>query len=462
MNYLLKAMGFWIWGLIAIAISVSVVAVSYRTIGSLRPARVADSGSAPVGGSTSFESAAPGLERGNQSATAASGEPAISKPVRKEVLSAQDAMHRGQWSEVLSYLDAADSKTPVSSYDEAKTEEFRGYSEIKLKDLRAAQKAYEAAVATGAYKAEELVRIFRLLFQLAAQNGDNAKAIEYGQRIVADGNATQNDLLVMSQLYYQQKDCKNSTAWGDRAASAYKEAGEAPKEVIYQIQLQCASDAGDTKAMLSALYELVRLTNKTSYWNNLIRLERQEERVDRNTLMIYRVMYDTHSMQADTDYIEMAQLLGDAGLPGEGREVLEKALRSNFFKDEHRERAQRLLAALKTRADADIAGLHSLAVDAVKSPNGQLYLTLGQIDFGAGSFEDAASAIRLGLAKGQLDRLDDAYVTLGRSLVAQRDLADADKAFAKLKSVPDISPRVLRLWNLYAETRAVAAASASL
>ena len=30
MNNLLKAMGFWIWGLVAVAISVSLVSVSYR------------------------------------------------------------------------------------------------------------------------------------------------------------------------------------------------------------------------------------------------------------------------------------------------------------------------------------------------------------------------------------------------------------------------------------------------
>ena len=56
------------------------------------------------------------------------------------------------------------------------------------------------------------------------------------------------------------------------------------------------------------------------------RIERQDEREDRNTLMIYRIMYNTNSMSADTDYIEMAQLLGDAALPGEAAAVLDKAM----------------------------------------------------------------------------------------------------------------------------------------
>jgi hypothetical protein len=43
-------------------------------------------------------------------------------------------------------------------------------------------------------------------------------------------------------------------------------------------------------------------------------------------------------------------------------------------------------------------------------------------------------------------------VYLGRSQVALKNIPDAKKAFAGLKSVPNISPRVLRLWDLYAET----------
>jgi hypothetical protein len=88
--------------------------------------------------------------------------------------------------------------------------------------------------------------------------------------------------------------------------------------------------------------------------------------------MIYRVMYDTNAMQADTDYFEMAQLLGDAALPGEAQMILEKPMST--------------------------------------------------------------------------------YVYLGRDSIARNKPADAKKAFEQLSTVPNISPRVLRLWNLYADT----------
>jgi hypothetical protein len=58
-----------------------------------------------------------------------------------------------------------------------------------------------------------------------------------------------NDLLIMAQLYYLQKDCKNTGVWADKAVAASRKAGEAPKENLYQFKLQCASDAGDNAAM---------------------------------------------------------------------------------------------------------------------------------------------------------------------------------------------------------------------
>ena len=198
-----------------------------------------------------------------------------------------------------------------------------------------AQQEYEAALASGAYSPEEAAKTTRTLFRLAAQNQQYAKAIDFGKQVSDSGAATGDDLGVMAQLYYLQKDCKDSAVWADKAIAAARKAGEAPKENLYQFKLQCASDAGDTASMDSILMDLIRLTNKTTYWNTLLRIERQDERDDHNTLMIYRIMYNTNSMNADTDYIEMAQLLGDAALPGEAAAVLDKAMSTGVIKDEH-------------------------------------------------------------------------------------------------------------------------------
>jgi tetratricopeptide (TPR) repeat protein len=444
MNNLLKAMGFWIWGLIAIGLSVSMVSVSFKVLSIYRQHGT----SAARSDNTIYSTAETAA-----TASAISSKTALapSSVIAREMTLAQNAMQSARWSDALTQLEAAQSKSALTAVDEKTIYDWMGAVYLKQQNLQAAQSSYEAALASGQYHAEELAKIFRLLFQLAATNRQEAKAIEYGKQAADAGSATRDDLLIMSQLYYQEKDCKNSGVWGDKAIAAFKTAGQPPKEVLYQLKLQCASDANDTNAMKAELYELIRLTNKTSYWNNLIRLERQDERDDHNTLMIYRVMFDSHSMNADTDYIEMAQLLGDAGLPGEAEAVLEKAMSLGALKDEHKERTTRLLNALKTRADADEKGLQSLDAEAGKNPAGQLDMKLGEVYFGAGDYKNAVAALSRGIGKGQLLQPDEAYVSLGRSLTAERDPAGATQAFAKLTSLPNISPRVLKLWNLYAD-----------
>jgi hypothetical protein len=377
----------------------------------------------------------------------------ISRVIAKEMTAAQKAMQAQQWAEAIKNLEAAETKPGLNAFDKKTIYDFKGFAYIRLNSLKPAQQAYEQAIATGAYSAEDLAKTIRILFRVTASTQQNAKAIEYGKQMAEAGSATPDDLGILAQLYYLQKDCKNSAIWSDKAAAAARKAGEAVKENLYQFKLQCASDAGDTGAMAAASMDLIRLTNKTNYWNTLLRIERQDERDDRNTLMIYRVMYNTNSMNADTDYIEMAQLLADAALPGEAQAVLEKAIATpNVLKEEHKERTTRLLNSLKVRSEADRKGLASLDAEASKNPAGELGVKLGEVYYGFGDYQKAVDAIGAGILKGQVKHLDEAYVYLGLAEVQLKNFAEAKRTLASLKLVPNISPRVLRLWSLYADT----------
>jgi tetratricopeptide (TPR) repeat protein len=91
--------------------------------------------------------------------------------------------------------------------------------------------------------------------------------------------------------------------------------------------------------------------------------------------------------------------------------------------------------------------------EAAKAESGNAFIRLGEMYYGFGEYELAVAAIERGLEKGHVVHLGEAYVYLGRSEVAIGDLDAAREAFAKLKDVPGISARVLKLWTLYAETQ---------
>ncbi len=377
--------------------------------------------------------------------------PEISRVIAKEMTAAQKALQAGQWAEALKNLDEAETKSPLTAFDKKTIYQFKGFANVKLNNLKVAQGEFEKALATGAATPEETSSITRTLFGISASTGQYQKTIDFGKQMVDAGTATPDNIAIIAQSYYQLKDCKNSSIWADKAIAASRKAGEVPKENLYLFKLQCASDAGDTATMDAVLVDLIKLTNKTTYWNTLLRIERQDERDDHNLLMIYRIMYNTNSMNEGSDYIEMAQLLGDAALPGEAAAVLDKAMSGGLIKPEQKERTTRLITALKSRADADRKGLPQEAAEAAKSAAGELSVKLGEVYYGFGDYQKAVDAFNAGIQKGQVKHLDEAYVYLGLSEAQLKNYADAKKAFANLKSVPNISPRVLKLMDLYAD-----------
>ena len=454
MSQLLKAMGFWIWGLIAVGLSVALISVNGRVLTLFRAHAPGLTSSAPAPKESppavSRDLEIPSLPAISTQPTAFRG-PMISRIIAEEMTSAQKALQAGQWAEAIKQLDAALMKSPLTAFDTASIYRLRGFANIKLNNLQAAQADYEKAIATGAAPAEDKASMTRTLFSIAASTSQYQKSIDYGEEMVDVGVATPSDVAIVAQGYYQLKDCRNVATWVDKAVAAARKTGEAPKENLFLFKLQCASDAGDNQAMIPILVDLIRLGNKSRDWNTLLRIERQDERDDHNTLMLYRLMYDTRAMTVGTDYIEMAQLLGDASLPAEAQSVLEKAMSSGLINDQQKERTSRLLSSFKTRAQVDKKGLTQLDAEAGKNPAGDFDVKLGEVYYGFGDYQNSASAINKGLEKQQVTHLDEAYVYLGRAQVQLKNTPEAEKAFAALKTIPNISPRVLKLYELYAE-----------
>ena len=377
--------------------------------------------------------------------------PQISRSIAKEVIAAQKALQANQFAEGIKNLTAAEAISPLTPFDHKTIDELKAFAYVKTNDYKSAQHAYEDALATGAANAEETNRYTRAVFSIAVSTQQYPKAIDFGKKLVDSGSAGADIYMAVTQSYYLQKDCKDAIVWADKSIAFARTSHEAPKENLYLFKLQCAFDNNDNPGTIAALEDLIRLTGKTDYWNKLLRLERQDEREDKNLLMVYRIMYNTNSMNAASDYMEMAQLLGDASLPGEAQTVVQKLLDSTLVTPDQKDRTNRLLNSVKTRADADRKSLTQIDAEAKKSAAGELDVKLGEVYFGFGDYPNTVASITRGLQKGQIKHMEEAYVYLGLAQVNLKNNAEAKKAFGQLKSVAGISPRVLKLWNLYAE-----------
>jgi hypothetical protein len=378
--------------------------------------------------------------------------PQISRSIAKEMIAAQKALQANQFADGLKSLEDAQAVAGLTAFDHKTIDELKAFAYIKLNNYKAAQQAYEDAIATGAATPEEVGRYTRAVFQISYTDKEYAKAIEYGKKLVDSDAANADTYAIVTQAYYLQKDCKNAVIWSDKSIAYARKAGNVPAENLFLFKLQCAFDSSDTPATIAALEELIRLNGKSDYWNKLLRFELQDEKDDRMILMIYRVMYNTNSITQGSNYIEMAQLLGDApALPGEAEEVLEKGIASGLIPPEQKDRVTRLQNSFKQRADTDRKDLPQFAAEAGKSGSGELSVKLGEVYYGADDYQNAVTAINQGLQKGQVKHLDEAYVYLGLAEEKLKNIAEAKKAFAQLKTLPNLNPKILKLWQLYSE-----------
>src|ERR1700716_2220838 len=72
----------------------------------------------------------------------------ISRVIAKEMTAAQKALQASQWAEAIKNLEAAETKSGLTPFDQKTIHYFKGFANIKLGNLKAAQSELEKALAT--------------------------------------------------------------------------------------------------------------------------------------------------------------------------------------------------------------------------------------------------------------------------------------------------------------------------
>jgi tetratricopeptide (TPR) repeat protein len=219
---------------------------------------------------------------------------------------------------------------------------------------------------------------------------------------------------------------------------------------IYLLRLADAQQRTNNPAGQSATLEkLLANYPKKDYWAAVLgRLPRKSGFSDRLSLDVMRLRLATGTLTRTEDYMEMAQLALQAGLPAEGKAIVDKGFAAGALgTGAEAERHKRLRDLAVKRDEEARATLAQRATEAAAAKDGNdlvqlgyAYVTLGQADKGIPMIEQ-------GIAKGGLKRPDDARLRLGMALLQARNKA---KATTVLRSVQgqDGTADLARLWLL--------------
>ena len=366
--------------------------------------------------------------------------------VGKPLQQAAEYLKQGKAREALAKAREADAVPGKTAAEQLVVDRMKAAAAQRAGDLATAIAALEAiAPKVGGSEAGQIAE---QLASAYAQQRNNAKATEWMNKAIAAGNNSATIKQLQAYLQSASGDYVAIARDAGAAVAAAEQAGRRPDEGDLLRLADAQQRTGNNAGYSATLEKLLTHYPKKDYWNaHLARLPRKPGFGDRFALDVMRLRLASGTLSKTDEFMEMAQLALQAGLPAEGRRIVEQGYRAGALgTGPEAARHQRLKdLALKQEADqknaiaaqASQAEAEKTGDDLVKV--GQAYVTLGEVDKGI-------ALIEKGIAKGGLKRPEDAKLRLG---MAQLQSASAKgKAAATLRGIKgtDGVADIARLW----------------
>jgi tetratricopeptide (TPR) repeat protein len=371
--------------------------------------------------------------------------PEVGRPLQE----AQSLSKAGKHREALAKVNEADAVANKTANESFLIQRMRGSVATAAGDNDTAIKAFESVVGSGKLSGRDQQQMVQAVAVGYYKNKDYAKAAQWTQRYFKEGGTDPAMRTVLLQSYYLANDCgsvnKMLGAGGEEAN------GRKPPEEELQILANCYLRQKDTGGYVGAIEKLVIFYPKKEYWTDLLsRVQKKPGFSDRLGVNVYRLRLATGNLTTPGDYMEMAQLAVQAGVPAEAKSVLDKGYAANILGNGKDAERQQRLRALVDKAIQD--SQKSRAQDekeALAAKDGNDLVKVGLNYVYEGKPEKGFPLIDQGIKKGGLKRPEDAKLRLGE---AQMFAGQKSKAVQTLREVKgtDGTADIARLWVLNA------------
>jgi tetratricopeptide (TPR) repeat protein len=382
----------------------------------------------------------------------AAGKNTNSEKVAKLLAPAQEMLKAKNYTGALGLIKQAEAVADKNPFDVYTIAEFSCQANIGASNYAEAAKTCEEQLNNSFMTEANVPRQVHILLALNYQIKNYDKTIEFGNRALKAGTATEEDKTILGQAYYLKGDWKGTLTTENALVDQEIKAGQIPKDQQLGLILNSCIKLDDATCQQHALEKLVTYYPKPDYWLYLLQhVQSGTGNNDTNTLQTFRLMIDTDTMKNPGDYNEAAQLAVDAGSPGEAQKILEKGFAANVFTDQRiKDRNTRLLETVKKTAASDEASLAKGERDADAAPTGAKNVAIGLAYFGYGQYDKAVEQLEKGIQKGGLRNDADAHLLLGIAQLKAGHKDDAVKTFKAVKGDP-VLERLASLWVLHAK-----------
>lgn len=359
---------------------------------------------------------------------------------------AQELVKQQKYREALAQVDAANAIADKSPYEMLVIGRMQGAAALGAGDSDLAAKAFTAVFASGRLSKDEMMKASQAVATGYYRDKQYAKVSAWVHNYDQYGGADPTVDHLLPQAEYLAGNYAEATRALQELLEAQIKAGRKPGEEDLQLLANCALKQKDDSAYQLALEQLLSYYPKRGYWLDAIaRVQRRPGFPARLGLDIYRLKRVTGTLIESAEYVEMAELSLQAGLPFEAKQVLAEGYQAKVLGNgPEAGRQQRLHDLAGRQAAADTLG-GTLPADADAKLNTGYTLVV------SGKAGEGVALMRQGLAKGGLKHPEEARLHLGEALLAAGRSAEAAAEFA---SVDGPGAKALaRLWSIQATRR---------
>lgn len=353
--------------------------------------------------------------------------------VGKPLQQAGELLKAGKAKEALAKVREAEAVSGKTAAEQATIDKMKAAAAQRAGDFPTAVQALEslAGKASGA----ELGSYAEQLAAAYAQMKNTAKANEWVGKAVAAGNNSATIKQLQQYLQSASGDYNAIAKDAGAAVSAAEQAGRRPEEGDLLRLADAQQRLNNTGAYVATLEKLVAYYPKKDYWSAYLgRLPRKAGFADRFQLDVMRLRLATGSLTKTEDFMEMAQLSLQAGLPAEALRIIDQGYKAGALGTGAEAARHQRLKDLALKQEGEVkAALAANATEAEAQKTGDDLVKVGTQYASFGEADKGVALIEKGIAKGGLKRPEDAKLRLG---LAQQQSAKTKAAGAQtLKSI---------------------------
>jgi len=372
----------------------------------------------------------------------------IRAEVGKPLQQASELLRAGKAREALAKAREADAVGGKTAAEQLMIDRMKAAAAQRAGDGGAAIQALESIY--GRVGGAEQGQVAEQLASAHAQARNNGKASEWLNKAIQGGNNSAGVRQLQSYLQSASGDYGAIAREAAAAVSGAEQAGRRPEEGDLLRLADAQQRTNNLNGYSSTLEKLLAYYPKKDYWNAYLgRLPRKPGFADRFALDVLELKLASGTLTKTEDYMEMAQLALQAGLPADGRRIVEQGLKAGALgTGPEAARHQRLKdLAVKKEGEAK-AGIGAQAAEAANQKTGDDLVKVGYAQVSLGEVDQGIKLIEQGIAKGGLKRPEDAKLLLGKAML--KSGKNRQKAVQTLRSVTgtDGAAEIARLWTV--------------